>query len=263
MKIDLVITELDVGGAEKALAALATGLHRRGHRVRVLSIGSPPPRERDRLVEQLEAAAIHVDFGGFDRTAQAVTAYRWLVNQLRREPADVCQTFLFHANCLGCWAAKRAGVPRVVGGLRVAEHKRWRLLCERVAVARMDRVVCVSSAVRDFAILTLGGPAERYTVIGNGVDVPRYRDAAPLDWTRLGWPRDAEVALFVGRLHRQKGLELITEHWPAIAAGHPRRKLLIVECAAAALAERRRAVDEGVTDAAVAQPLRRHAERGA
>jgi len=228
MKIDFLITELNVGGAEKALVELACGLHQRGHRIRVVAIGSPPPPDRDRLIRQLAQAGIATQFGGFDSSTKAFAAWRWLIRQLRDSQPDVCQTFLFHANCLGTRAARSAGVPVVVGGLRVAEPKRFRLMCERVAARSMDRVVCVSSKVRDFAIESLAIPADRCRVIPNGVDVPRYRDAVPFRWSTLNWPDDSSVALFVGRLHPQKGIELITKHWSQIAAGRSNRKLLLV-----------------------------------
>ncbi|MCA9161245.1 MAG: hypothetical protein KDA72_23105, partial [Planctomycetales bacterium] len=59
MRIDLVITELNVGGAERCLTQLAVGLAARGERVRVVSIAPLPSRDPDdQLVRQLTDADV-------------------------------------------------------------------------------------------------------------------------------------------------------------------------------------------------------------
>ncbi|WP_182867039.1 glycosyltransferase [Rhodopirellula sp. JC639] len=228
MKIDFLITELNVGGAEKTLTELALGMHRRGHRVRVLSIGSQPTPERSRLVDRLAAESVPLEFGGFDHWSQMLAARRWLVRRFRDCPAELCQTFLFHANCLGTSAAKRAGVPHVIGGLRVAESKRIRLSVEARALRRMNHVVCVSQQVRAFAIKQLSANPQSCSVIPNGVDIATFRDAVATDWSQIGWPGDSQVAIFVGRLHPQKGIELIQQQYDSLFAAHPDRRLLMI-----------------------------------
>jgi glycosyltransferase involved in cell wall biosynthesis len=141
---------------------------------------------------------------------------------------DVCQTFLYHANVLGTYAARSAGVERRLGGLRVAEARRLRLLAERRAVTRMSRLICVSDAVRQFAIRGLGCDPSTIRVIPNGVDVARFDHAAPVTWERFGWPRDASVSLFVGRLHAQKGIDSLAAEIDRLAPAATNRKLLIV-----------------------------------
>ncbi|MEO1528587.1 MAG: glycosyltransferase [Planctomycetota bacterium] len=227
MRIDFVITELNVGGAEKALTEIALGMKRRGHQVRVLSIGSAPISERSGLTQRLAADDIEVEFGGFDHWTSFLGAARWLKACLLRRPPDVCQTFLFHANCLGVSAARRAGVGRVLGGLRVAESNRIRSSLERRAVAKMETLVCVSAEVQRFAEKELRVPPNRCVVIPNGVDVAVFDRATKIQWDSIGWPADSEVALFVGRLHPQKGLELIQQRAAQLLDG-PRRRLLFI-----------------------------------
>lgn len=228
MRVDFLITELNVGGAEKALTQLAIGMHRRNHDVRVLSIGSEPPIARRRLVDQLVDCKIEIRFGGYDHWSRLISASRWLSRQLCDDPPDVLQTFLFHANCLGTMAARHANVARVVGGLRVAETHRMRLVIERQAVRRMAHLVCVSEQVRRFAISRLSVNPQTCSVIPNGVDVTTYRDAAAVDWRQIGWPSESNVALFVGRLHRQKGIELLQNQFDELIGRHPQRRLLLI-----------------------------------
>lgn len=228
MRVDFVITELFVGGAERCLTELACGLAERGDEVRAFSLGSLPEGPQALLLEQLQRCGIPVASANSRRNVSLPNCYRQLRRWFGARPCDVCQTFLFHANVLGTHAARAAGIANCVGGLRVAEPNRWRTLLERTAVARMDRLVCVSGAVETFAIEQLRCPAAITQVIPNGVEVERFAASAGYDWSAIGWPDDAIVTLIVGRLHRQKGLELIWRELDRLAPVGSRRKLLFV-----------------------------------
>ncbi|MEM6470338.1 MAG: glycosyltransferase [Planctomycetota bacterium] len=228
MRIALLITELEVGGAEKTLTELAVGLTHRGHAVRVLAIASPPATGRDGLVETMRGEKIELHFGGFDRASQAFSAKRWIETQHRQFAPDVSQTFLFHANTLGEAAARRVGVAVRVGGLRVAEPKPVRLWLEKRAIRGMSHLVCVSRDVKQFALDRLGARRDRCSVIPNGVKVDRFDEAAPVEWADFGWPTDCRVALFIGRFHPQKGLDLIRQQADSILQQDPSRRLLLI-----------------------------------
>ena len=66
------------------------------------------------------------------------------------------------------------------------------------------------------------------TVIPNGVDVSRFSTTNPFDWTTVGWPSDAAVTLFVGRLHPQKGIEHLQSQIDRIARSGSSHRLMIV-----------------------------------
>ncbi len=170
MRVDFVITELFVGGAERCLTELAIGLAATGDDVRIFSLASLPDGQQSELVDRLQlptakqgvlvdrlqSAGISVESGGADSPTRFLSAYRKLRNWFDVSKPDVSQTFLHHANVLGTFAAKASGVQTRIGGLRVAEAKRLRCQIERSAVKRMQGVVCVSQAVRKFAQDRLG-----------------------------------------------------------------------------------------------------------
>ena len=58
MRIDLVITELDTGGAERCCVELARFLKARGLAVRVIALGPMPTVEQAALLRLLESAGI-------------------------------------------------------------------------------------------------------------------------------------------------------------------------------------------------------------
>lgn len=228
MRIDFVVTELFVGGAERCLTELAVGLAERGGSVRVFSLGMLPEGPQAVLLQRLQAAAIPVSSGDLHGFVSLPQCYIHLRRWLRQEPASICQTFLHHANVLGTYAARAEGIGNCIGGLRVAEPHRLRCQIERRAVAKMDRLVCVSEAVRRFAVDRLNAPEPITRVIPNGVDVTRFDRAQPIHWSSLDWPEGADVSLFVGRLHPQKGLELVQRQIDRIAPPGSNRRLLIV-----------------------------------
>lgn len=242
MRVDFVITELFVGGAERCLTELAIGLAESGNEVRVFSLASLPDVQQtplvDRLqlpqvqqsllVDRLRSAGISVESGSADSPAKFISAYRQLQTWFDISKPDVSQTFLHHANVLGTFAAKASGVKTRIGGLRVAEAKWLRCKIERSAVKRMQGVVCVSQAVQKFAVDRLGSNVEQSIVIPNGVDVTRFALAASIKWSDIGWPDDSIVSLFVGRLHPQKGIELLQEQIDRIAPAGSNKRLLLV-----------------------------------
>ena len=229
MRIDFVITGLFPGGAEKTLTNLALGLKSRGETVRVFSIQSLPTGGRANLVARLEKGGIEIESGEGDHASAFLRVRRQLVAWLSEGAADICQSFLFHANCLASFSARKAKVRNLVGGIRVADPSRARSVIERLATKRMKSIVCVSDGVQSFVQQDLGFPFEKLCVIPNGVDVKRFSEATPARWSDLTpWPDDSEVILFVGRLHPQKGLELLQSRIDEIAPENSNRRLLLV-----------------------------------
>ncbi|WP_417746565.1 glycosyltransferase [Rosistilla oblonga] len=229
MRIDLVITELFVGGAERQLTQLAIGLARRGAAVRVISLDAlPESAPDDALVRQLQDAGIDVRSLGCRSTWAVPQAIARLKRLFRDDRPDLVQTFLFHANVVGTWAAARVGIPIRVGGVRVAQPNSARLWLERQAARRMQAIVCVSQAVEKFAAQHLATSATTLLTIPNGVDTQRFAQAKPIDWEALGLDRAAEVILYVGRLHPQKGTDWLLEAAPRILAENRRAALVLV-----------------------------------
>ncbi|MAI31258.1 MAG: hypothetical protein CBE00_02515 [Planctomycetaceae bacterium TMED240] len=228
MRIDFVITELFVGGAERCLTELAVGLANAGDEVRVFSIGSLPTDERGALVKRLTDCGIDVSSADANTSLQVISAYSKLRKWLSKSNADVCQTFLHHANVLGIFAAKSVGIRTRIAGIRVAESKGIRCRIERQALKSSQSVICVSEAVEKFAVSKLGCSPSKLTVIPNGVDANFFAGANRFDWAQIGWPSDAAVSLFVGRLHPQKGIDLLQSKVDELAPQGSNRRLLLV-----------------------------------
>src|SRR5262245_14427627 len=96
IRVGLVITELEVGGAERCLVRLACGLDRNRYAVEVYALSGRPKDES--LAEQLETHHIPVHFLG----ARSWLSFRRVLKHLRthvaRQQPQIIQSFLFHSN---------------------------------------------------------------------------------------------------------------------------------------------------------------------
>jgi len=206
VRIALVITGLDIGGAERALVNLTTRLDRRRWAPMVIALGS-----EGRLVEVIRQSGLTCECLGGSRHRPIQVIGR-LGRALRRYRPELVQSFLFHANLTARLAAPWAGGPWVVGGLRVAERqKRWHLFLDRLTAFLSAGSVCVSQGVRKFSQQVAGLDSRRLTVIPNGIDPQPFDHALAVPRKVIGIPEDAHLALAVGRLDPQKGIpDLLT-----------------------------------------------------
>lgn len=119
------------------------------------------------------------------------------------------------------------------------------LLQHRVLARCVGRYICVSRFVADACIAHVGWPAERVSVVHNGIDPgPWERGDAAAGRAALGGG-EAPIALTLARLDPQKGLEVLVEaarDTPGvrfvIAGEGPERPALEAQIARLGLAER-------------------------
>ncbi len=99
----------------------------------------------------------------------------------------------------------------------------------REAVFSASRLIAVTDSLVQGVGVALGQPAERFTVVGNGVDLSRF---APVDRAearrRLGIPQDAKVLVGVGNLIPLKGFQRIIPLIPRLRERFPGLVYLIV-----------------------------------
>jgi len=228
IEIALCITDLDVGGAERAVADLATHLDRDRFEPVVYCLG-PWPEVRDRsCVPALQAAGIEVECLGATRNREVFSVVGRLRRLLERRRPALVQSFLFHANLVGRIAARRAGVRRVVSSIRVAEPRHWHLWADRWTAGLVDRYVCVSEAVARFSAARAGLPVEKLVVIPNGIDVDQFSARSGADLTALGVAVGRRLVTYVGRLDRQKGVRWLLQAAPGWLRRLPDCDLLLV-----------------------------------
>lgn len=194
----MLITELDVGGAEKAFVRIAIGLQNLGWQVNVISLRDAGPQASLLKAANIEVTALQAG-GFFDLRA----IFR-LRRELLRKPTDVLLTFLHQANLVGRIAGRAAGIRRIVCGVRVADRRLGVILPERLTKSLVDRYIAVSHAVGDLHRKMCHIDAARMTVVTNGVDLEAIDAAVPVSRSEIACEPDDRLILCVGRLSPQK-----------------------------------------------------------
>jgi starch synthase (maltosyl-transferring) len=215
IRLVFCITELDSGGAERALTQLVTNLNRDQWEPYVICLG--PRGHFADILEQAQIPVVCLNARGLFSLPGVV----WqLARQLARLRPSLVQTFLFHANIVGRIASRMARVPCVVSGIRVAEHRsRWYGRVDRWTNFLVTTNVCVSQGVADFSSRVTGLDANKLVVIPNSVDFDRFALAQPADLTVFGIPLNSRVFIAIGRLERQKGIDVLLDAVRMLFAG--------------------------------------------
>ncbi|MFF9282473.1 glycosyltransferase [Streptomyces griseosporeus] len=228
----LHIAQSSEGGVATVVADLAGGQHAVGDRVAVACLpGSRLARAAARTGAQVLAWQA---VGAPGRTVPAeVAAVTRIVRTVRPDLVHL------HSSKAGL-----AGRLAVRGHLpTVFQPHAWSFFAtgpgplyratvcwERLAARWAHQVVCVSEAER--ADGEAAGVRARYAVVPNGVDLDHFADAGPDERraarARLGVGAGTPLAVCIGRLHRQKGQDVLLAAWPGIARKVPDARLALV-----------------------------------
>jgi glycosyltransferase involved in cell wall biosynthesis len=171
LKLCLLLRYFTVGGLERVVIALANSYVARGIDVRVVVLSTG---KRNSLVTELDP---RVDIRLLSGSrSEKVTALR----ELTRDRLVHVHFGDGHTHSL--FRAALAGRSVVVTYHSVYTHKRtwWHNRIDQFWASRASAIIAVSAAVKTFCTDEVGIPADRVTVIPNGIE-PRARDARPRD----------------------------------------------------------------------------------
>ena len=203
IRLSLVIPTLDRSGAEKQFALLAAGLPKDRFEVEVVALTRSGPLEAD-----LRGAGVPVHVLG-KRWRFDLTPVLHLKKWLRERQPDIVHSWLFAANSAARLAAPRGGRTKVVISERCVDSWKsgWQHWVDRRLWRRTDRMLANSQSVADF-YAGRGYDRNRITVIPNGVAVPSGPANSREQFLKdLGFPPQARVAMYVGRLAKQKRIQ--------------------------------------------------------
>ncbi len=232
MRVAHISKSTGIAGSERHLLYLLPGLREHGVETRVFVLEDPRRpadawcqalEERGETVERVPIHG-HLDPGLLRRLVRRLIAFK----------PDVVHTHLLHADVYGLTAAKRAGVPHAVSSRHNDDAFRHNPLIKwlnRRVMRHADRVIAVSGSVARFVAEVEGTPPQRVVTIHYGLDVPscpgNTRETAR---SRLGLAGNQDLTLigFVGRLVRQKGVDVALEAFAKAHRGYPQSRVVIV-----------------------------------
>lgn len=199
-RLTLVIPTLDRSGAEKQFALLAAGLPRDEFEVDVIVLTRSGPLEAN-----LKNAGIPVHILGKRWRFDPGPILR-LRRRLAETKPDIVHSWLFAANTAVRLAVPKRNRPRVLVSERCVDSWKsgWQHWLDRKLWPRTDRMIGNSESVANY-YAGQGIDRERIVVIPNGVSVPAAPATSRGEFlASLGLPAEAKVALYVGRLAKQK-----------------------------------------------------------
>lgn len=228
-----VARDVDIGGAQRQMIDLASGLHECGWSVIVATF-----YPGGALEQELRATGV--------RTICLDKKGRWdisgfmlrLLRLIRREQPQFAHGLLNMPNLLLALLKPFAGSTRIVWGIAASDmdltHYDWLMRMEfRFAVLLSRHADLMISNSRSGAEhhVSSGYAAERLVVIPNGVDMKRFRpDRAAGQRLRAGWgvaPHEILIGL-VGRLDPMKDHENFLRASAEVAAARPAARFICV-----------------------------------
>lgn len=220
------------GGTERHLSHLLSSLDRSRYKCHVVIFNYAP----NALVDRARADGveiIHLPVARYYTPNALLQAVR-LLKIIRARGIDIVQTFHYKSDVYGATVARLAGVRHIISSKRdAADYKSaFRFFLHKLVRPFTQRYIAVSEAVADVVQRKEGVPAERISVIYNGVDIRNYSvpDAAAKANAKvaLGFEADAFVIGMSAWFRPEKDHQLIIDAYLAIAAGAPNARLAFV-----------------------------------
>jgi glycosyltransferase involved in cell wall biosynthesis len=235
-----VITRLALGGAADNTLRQMGAMARGGYDAS-LAVGLAASEPR--FVERARGEGCRlVDVSTLGREpapGRDLRALAALARLFRRAGPAVVHTHTSKAGFLGRLAARLTGVPAVIhqphGHIFYGYYGRavtaFYVALERVAARWTDRLVALTEREID-EHLDLGiGRRAQFVTVPSGVPLGELRARSPgrrAARAALGLPQDAFVIAALGRLVPVKGFDLLVDALPAVLAGVPEARVLVV-----------------------------------
>lgn len=231
MKVLHVTTSLDnPGGAQKMLYKLLSGTDRTRFETEVISL-----IDVGYIGRKIERLGVPARGLGMKRGVPNPIAVLQLAKRIRRDPPDVVQSWMHHADLVAGLAAKLAGNIPVAWGIRQSNFDRLTtkrltvltiLACARMSHWLPTRIVCCSDAAQEFHA-QLGYATDGMVVIPNGFDLATYKpDSAARQSVRqeLGIPAQAPliglIAHFRPQKHHRNFMQAAAEFYARMPESH-------------------------------------------
>jgi len=251
LKILQISSAQSIGGGERHLLDLTNGLTARGHDLyAALRPGSPLIGELAGLGKKISTLPL--------RNALDAASARKLAGLVRQQEIQIVHAHMARDYPLAAYATRQNPRAKLI----VTRHVLFPLnRLHRLVLSQATRVIAVSEAVAR-AIRAQGlVPAERITVVPNGIDVDRFAQAraqfdAPAFRRRWSIPGDHLLVGSVGELRPLKGHEDFLRAAAVILRHLPNSYFLIAGLDASAKGEHRAALENLIADLDLTQHVR-------
>lgn len=226
MKILFMTSALNIGGAQRQMILLASGLRAQGHVVLVAIFHPGGELSKDLIAADIPIHCLNkYGPGGY------VGFLRRLLALIQQEAPDIVHTYLGFPNFLLACLKPWLGRAKLVWGIRASnipwEQYGWRAAMdswlERRLAFAADGIILNSHAGRDH-FLALGFPGDRLVVVANGIDGNRFRPdpMGAAHWRQVwGIPLERPLIGMVARIDLMKGHAVLLQAAAILARERP------------------------------------------
>lgn len=249
MRMVFVIDSLAVGGAQKHLCQLVVGLMARGYAVDVFCLNAIVDK-RYRLAIEGAGAGLHVVGKWLVLSGIAIIQLAW---HLVRYRDALLMNVLFVSTVAGRLAAALVGRTAITClQARNLDYRPWQNALLRVTAPLNAFTISNSHSAIAHAAVHEGVDPARSAFVPNGIEIPDFPQPKP-DWAELGWPQlvGKRVIGSIGRLHWQKGYDLLIEAMAPICRNEPDICVLLIGRGAEEANLRQLAAKCGIADRVV------------
>ncbi len=228
MRITLVITSLEGGGAERVMVLLTQGLVQRGHTVTVITLSSddtdfyllPPTVKRIALdLRQKSPTLLH-------RIVKTIIRLVCLRRAVQVSQPDIVISFMSSMNIYAGLALLQTQYPMIgtehCSPTRLPAEYPWELF-RRPIYRRLRRLVSVSQGIDDE--FTWLAKAKRAVIYNPFLPVKPFQG-------QFHYPKGVDPTkkwiVAMGRLVHEKGFDILLNAFQKVAAQHPDWQLLIL-----------------------------------
>lgn len=222
MRLTFVIEGLGGGGAQRVLALLSATMAARGHTVSVVTYGDPARDQiaLDPRIERRSADLAGTSYGVLDAITGNLLRVRALRRMVRESRADVVIAFVGTTNILTILACAGLGLPVVISERNDPAHqslgRAWDFL-RRLTYRRARIVTANSPGALD--ALARYVPRSKLVHIPNPLVKPSSQNKPD---------SDDRFVLAVGRLHPQKGFDVLLDAFAVFAVDRPGWRLEVL-----------------------------------
>ena len=229
-KLIHIITGLNQGGAETALYRLISNLNSSQYEVSVISL-----LDKGFYSDKIVALNIPLYHLGMNRKNFIFKSFL-LIKLLKKLKPDIVQTWLYHANLVGGFAAKYLRVRRIIWSIR---NHGDQLKCSANWIMKLtaylsywipsDIVFCSKSAIRSY--IDLGYSENKIKYIPNGFDTELFIPGSQVHKKKMcmqyGIPLDKILFGAVARYHPHKDYPNLLKAFQVVCRHNPRVFLVI------------------------------------
>jgi glycosyltransferase involved in cell wall biosynthesis len=224
LKVIHIVEDLKVGGLEKVIASIATGLDPKKFDVEVWCLA-----RGGAVADWLRKSGISVKILKLLTYHRPLNIAR-LAWCLRRSRADIVHTHGNFASTFGRLGAILACIRGVVAHVHTTDFSlsRRHILIEKFLACFTRRIICVSQSVQDFVENIESIPAEKTCLIYNGAARLFRQEGKPISRSVWGFSAQDCIVVSVGSLVENKGHRILIDAARMLVPAYPSLRLLIV-----------------------------------